>query len=90
MAKERKERFDWGDFFAESWWWFLIPGWVIFGGIEGIIEAKKPDVPLQPAVVIEMNQGYKSDKIRFFDGVSAIEHLDDMISVGDTISVKRK
>jgi len=88
---KRKEKFDWGDFFSESWWWILIVGWVIFGGIEGIIKAKQPAAPKEQAVIIEVvDEKWDDYKVRFIsDGTVDVVDLDNGFIVGDTVLVKR-
>ena len=87
----RKERFDWIEFFSESWWWFLIIGFVIFGGIEGIIAAKQPPAPKERAVVVEDVSGIDDYKVKYLsDGaVQVVDLGDNSYIVGDTVLTER-
>ena len=91
MGRRRKERFDWIEFFEESWWWFLIIGFIVFGGVEGIIEARKPDALKYPAVIVEVvNEKTDDYKVKFIDdGTILVVDLDDGYAVGDTVSLEK-
>ena len=89
----RKKEFDWNEFWEDfPWFWVIIGILVIFGAIEEIVRAKNPGpvIPKEQAVIIEMHtERNEKDKIKFLDGVIAMEYLDDGFAEGDTILVER-
>ena len=89
----KKERFDWESFWDSFPWWGVLIGLLILGSvITSIIEATKPEIPKQPAVVIEYVDDAPFDhyKVQFLDDRSVrMEDLEDGISVGDTILLKK-
>jgi hypothetical protein len=82
---------DFGEFLEEYWWTLLIIGFLIFGGIEGIIKAGNPDAPKYPAVVVEVVSEKLDDyKVKFIDdGTVAVVDLKDGFVVGDTVLTEK-
>jgi len=90
---KRKERFDWEDFWESFPWWWILIGIIIIGSvIRGIVEAGKPDVPKEQAVVIEFveDAAFDQHKVQFLSDRSVrMERLDDGIIVGDTVLIEK-
>ena len=91
--KKRNHFKDFGEFLENYWWGLLIFGWIVFGGVEGIIKAGRPEVPVQKemAVVIQVEDGYEDYKVKYLsDGaVQVIDLGDDGYVVGDTVLAER-
>ena len=88
--KKRIDLKDFGEFLEEYWWTLLIIGFLIFGGVEGIIKAGKPNAPKEVAIIIEVvNEDFDDYKVRFNDGVTKVIDLEDGYVVGDTILTER-
>ena len=89
--KPRNKWKEFGEFLEDYWWGLLIFGWVVFGGIEGIVKAGQPEAPKYPAVVVEVLDSYEDYKVKYLnDGAVMVVDLgeDDYVK-GDTVLVER-
>jgi hypothetical protein len=92
--KPRNRWKEFGEFLEDYWWGLLIAGWVVFGGIEGIIKAGQPNTPKEKerAVVVEVvENGIDDYKVKYLsDGaVQVVDLGNDAYIVGDTVLAER-